>query len=378
MSCVRVMNENFSDLDVVSNFTWSSQQAAFPATNVLNRQRRSKVWRSNGYWEVVSGDNVIVFQEDGITDLNATITAGTYATTAAFMTAVKTALEAVGTSTYTITQNANFKFVITSNGFGGNTLDIIWTDPSSAGMAAVMGYSTASDDNGLLTYTADELRIHTHEYLLFDFGISTNPEAFILTGPRNEPAKLSPGSVVKLQGNETNNFTTPSYEQTLTYDEENMALFSDTGLHTGGLRYWRVYIEDQNPLGYVEIGVAFLGDYYNTSRGVVEYPLESGLIDRSVTVFSEGGQTYADILPKSQSFTLQWSALTKDEIEQLVDNVFDKVGTSVPFFIQLDPNTAFSSKSTKYLRYVKFADAPTWRLESMNYFKMAWNLREEL
>jgi len=380
MGCARLMNESFSDLDVISNFSVSSEQSAFPAENMLNKQRRSKVWRSQGYWQIVSGENTIVFQEDGATDLVATIAVANYSTTTSFRAAVKAALEAasVNSVTYTVTQNSNFKFVIASNGNGGATFDIIWSDAQSLDMAAVMGFNTVADDSGALSYIADELKIHTSEWILMDLGISSNPEAFILTGPRNDANKISPSAVIKLQGNETNNFTAPSYEQVITYDEELMSVTSDTGLHTEGLRYWRIEIVDQNPLGYVEIGSIFLGNYLTLDRGAIQFPLKNNQIDRTVTVYSEGGQTFSDILPKTQSFGLEWSALTKGEIESVLDNVWDQFGTGIPFFIMLDPNLAFSTKTSKMIRYVKFKEAPDYSLDRPNFFSLSVKLEEQL
>lgn len=380
MGCTRIMNQVFSDTDLVANFSVSSQQSAFPGTNLLNKQRRSKVWRSNGYWEIVSGANTIVFRENGVTNLTATVAAANYTSTATFVTAVAAALVAASTGgvTYTVTQTGNYKFTITSNGFGGATFQLIWTHANSASMAAVMGYDDSVDDTGGLAYIADELKIHTVEYVLFDFGIATNPQAFILIGPRNDPNKISPSATIVLQGSETNNFTTPSYSQAITYNDEVMETSSDTGLHTEGLRYWRLKVIDQNPLGYVEIGKIFLGNYFTATRGSVHFPLGSDLIDRSVTSFSEGGQSYTDILPKSQAFRMQWAALTKSELEDLVENTFNRFGTGIPFFVSLDPNAFFSTSGSKYIRFVKFDRPPSFSLDKPNYFKTDWVLREEL
>lgn len=378
--CTKILAENYLDTDIVSNAFASSEQAAFPSLNLYNAQRRSKVWRSNGYWLIVSGDNTIVFEETVATPLTATVAAGEYTSTASFLAAVKAALEAVGASTYTVVQDtATLKIKITSDGTGGGgILNLLWTHVNSADMAGILGYDTSADDTGALTYLADILRINTNEWLKWDFGISTNPKAFVGIGPRNSPIKLTPGSTLTLQGNITDTWTTPIYEQVITYGDDVFSLLSDTGLHTTGLRYWRFQIDDQsNPLGYVELGSLYLGDIYTTTRGAVEFPFSSGLVDRSNTVYSEGGQTFSDIKQKSQEFSLEWNALTYQELEQFTE-IFERFGTSVPFFVSMDADGVFSSRGNYYLRFVKFTEAPQFDLTNPNYFSMTWNLMEQL
>ena len=73
-----LMTTNFTATDVVSNATASSEQTSFPAENLYNAQRRSKVWRSAGYWEITEGNNVLTFQETSGVDLTAAITVGEY------------------------------------------------------------------------------------------------------------------------------------------------------------------------------------------------------------------------------------------------------------------------------------------------------------
>lgn len=380
MGCSRIMTTNYLDPDIVSNSYASSAQAAFPASNLYNAQRRSKVWRSNGFWEVTTSNNTIVFNESVGVDLTATITADDYTSTASFLTAIKTALEDAGASTYTVTQDTNTKKIkIVSNGAGGgNIFTIKWTDSDSQGFASLAGYDITTDDSGSLTYIADELKIHSSEWIKWDFGISTNPTSFILIGPRNSPIKISPTATLKLQGNETNVWDNPSYETTLTYDDEVISLVDADGFHTEALRYWRLYIEDKsNGNGYVEIGSLFLGIFFQATRGAISFPLSGNYVDRSVTSFSEGGQTFSDVRQKTEILGFEWRLLTKSEKEE-IDDIFNNNGVSLPFFIQLDPDLAFSSRSAKYIRFVKFDSAPTYSLDSANNFTCQMVLREEL
>lgn len=378
MSCVKLLNRNYVSLDILANSDVSSEQAAFPVVNAYSKYRRSKVWRSNGYYKVTASNNQIVFRDDTTTNIIASIAVGEYTSTASFMTAVDAALEAVGASAYTVTQNAYFKFVISSNLSGGATAFQLRVENAGFTASGLLGFDTATALTGSSSYTADFLRIqYPNDWILWDMGISTNPKHFILIGSRNRAIKISPSAVIKLQGSHTNNFTTPAYDQTISYDSEAMYLFSTTGLHTQALRYWRLSIEDQNPLGYIEVGGFFLGDDIEMERGAVQFPLQSSFVDRSDTIFSEGGQSYTEIKPQTQSYQLQWNGLTKNDLEEITQ-MFREYGVGNPFYISIDSQAAFTPTANKMIKYVKFESAPSWNLVSPNNYTCNMSIREEL
>jgi len=383
MASTRLTTDNYLDPDVIANDYVTSEQAAFPISNAYNAQRRSKVWRSNGYWVMPNNSIFLRFKETtGGGELSAFVAAANtvFTSNASFFAAIKAAMELVGGSTYTISQDTltkKIKFESDLAG-GGNDFEIIWSAASSERLGEVLGFDTDSDDTGADTYLADELRINTYERITWDLGLSTNPQAFFLIGPRNSAIKLSSSAVIKLEGNETNNWDDPTFTTTLAYDTSVIQYINANGFHTEGLRYWSLYIEDySNPQGYLEVGSLFLGDFFEATRGRVQFPFSGSYIDRSPTVFSEGGQTFSDIREKSEAFTLDWYGLTVADKEQ-IDDLFTTYGTSIPFFIVLDPNEAFSSTAGYYVRYVKFESPPSYSLESPGNYACAMSLREEL
>jgi hypothetical protein len=379
MSTIYLYDDNFINPDVVSSTDYSSQQTAFPYSNITNFNRRSKVWRSNGYWNITSSNNTIIFEETSTVNLTATVAAGEYSSTTAMLAALKTALEDAGASTYTCSVDASTnKIEITSNGSGGGGIfNIEWSHASTT-MADTLGFDDTTDDTGALTYTADELHISTGEFFTWDMGLSSLPQAIAIIGPRNTPLRISPSATLKLQGNETDVWTAPTYEQTLTYDDSCIALFDADGLHTEALRFWRLLIEDlDNPLGYIEIGSIFLGRVYSPTYGRPQFPFDIELIDRSPLIFSEGGQTFSDIREQTAEYSTQWLGLRKDEVERIM-TFFADVGTARPFFVLLDPDEAFSTDFKKSLKYVKFASQPRFSLTTPNNYRMSLEFREEL
>jgi len=286
------MFDNFADSDVAANITATSSDTSFPLTNALNKQRRSRVWRSAGFFEVTSSNNTIIFRETVAVDLTATITAGFYSSLTAFSAAVKTALEAVGASTYTVTNDGttNFKFTIASDGAGGGgVLELRFADASNTS-EGLLGFDS-TNLSGSLSYNGDFLKLHTEEAILFDLGIAANPQDFILIGPRNRPLRFSPTATLKLQANPTNNFTSPAFESTLTLKDRAIVSLSTTGLGTTSYRFWRIQFVDQNPNGFVEVGAFFLGNHYTPTRNP-QFPFVTTHEDRSISVISEGGTDY--------------------------------------------------------------------------------------
>lgn len=360
MGCFKFFSTNFIDFDILANTDVSSEQAAFPVENAYNGKRRAKVWRSDGYYVVDSTNNGIVFRETTAVDLTATIVVGEYSRSA-FLTAIKTALEATGASTYTVTFTTDFKINIASNGAGGGgILELVMDDVGSTAYE-ILGFDQF-EYTGALSYEADSISIHyPNEFILWDLGIDSNPAAFALIDARNSPLSISPTAVVTLQGNHTNTWTTPAYEQVLTYDDRILKVLDENGLAQEQLRYWRVTFEDQNPLGYVQVGAFYLGGMYSPANGTPQFPFRQINVDRSETVYSEGGQTFSEEKQKTERFAIDWRYLSSDEKEDMED-LFQKFGTHTPFFISMDTSEYFSTTQAEFIRYVKFIEEPTFEL----------------
>lgn len=376
MGCVRLARTNFLDTQKLASYDVTSEQAAFPLENAFNRNRRSKVWRSNGFFEVKAGENEIVFRESIGVDLTASVAVGTYSSTTAFRNAVKSALDLAGASTYTVTQTSLLKFQIQSDLSGGGGLfELRWAD--SPEMALVMGFDDTNRATNA-THVADFLRInYPSERIIFDMGIDTLPESFYLIGPRNEPLKISPSATVKLEASPTDVWNTPPFSQTLTYNDEVLHLYNIDTLATQAYRFWSLSIEDQNQNGYVEVGAFFLGTEFITVRGGVNYPLNSTLNDRTNSVRSEGGQSFANIREKTQTFSLEWNALTKADVEE-IEGLWSDYGLAFPFFIALDREEAFSTQTERRIKFVKFTSEPQWSLIGPNIFRVTMTVQEEL
>ena len=379
MGCVRFFTDNYTDLTRLADYNYSSENTPlYPVTNGF-ASRRSKVWRTKGYFKIESGANTIVFNE-GASNLTATITAGEYTSITTFLAAVKSALDAAGLATYTVAQNGDLRITITSDLSGGATiLSILWTDANSADMAGILGFSTASDDTGASTYTADLIRIHTSEWITFDLGVPGKPNCAAITTSRNSSIPITPSATISLYGNHTNTFTSPVFSQNFEYDDEIFVLQNETEFSSTALRFWSFYFQDLDTSnGYIEIGHFMLGRHEEPAeRGAVQYPFNGEFEDRSVTIISEGGATFSDQKEKTEKFSLQWSALTKTEMQGLKD-IFETYGTSTAFFMSYDSDEVFSDASQRYVKLVKFDSPPRYSLTNPNFFTCSMIFKEEI
>ena len=149
-------------------------------------------------------------------------------------------------------------------------------------IADSIGFDDSADDTGALTYTSDNLRIHTSEVLVADLGSAMEIKGFAIKNHN-----FQSGAILKIQGHTSSSFASPSFSLTVTItDDLIMEYFSSAQTY----RYWRIYIEDvTNPDGYIEIGRPFLGSYFSP---VIEARRDYNeeYEDNSKKLFSEGGQ----------------------------------------------------------------------------------------
>lgn len=377
MGCFRFLAENF--LDEAAAKVVSSQASGYPVANVYDNYRRSRTWRTGGYWKIESGSNTITFRDTIGVDKVATVAAAEYASTASLLAAIDAAFEAAGAANYTVTTDTTTgKIKITSDLSGGATLFTLrWT--ASTAMAAILGYDSSADDTGASTYTADSLRIHTEEFLEWDLGAEGNPGIFVAIFQRNSPIPLSPGATIKLQGNSAPIWNTPEYSATLSYDDHVIyEAADDNALHSSALRYWRFQIIDkENPNLYVAFNQVYLGPYYQPERGAPQFPFGNEMVDYSDVISIEGGQSLPLTRQKAQAFSVEMFALTQAECEEVI-YIWEKFGRARPFFVQVDGGTVVGSTPSKFLKWVRWIDAPTFKLISPGVYEVSLKLREEL
>lgn len=373
---VKFLFDNYVARDILANYSVSSELAAFPVLNAFNLNRVSKVWRSNGYFKITASNNGLVFRESAGVDLLAELTADEYNSTADFLAELKASLEAVGAATYTVTQTSDKKISIASS---GGFFEIRGADVLST-LIPVIGFDTSNVYTGATSYVADLIRIHTSEWIKWDMGMASRPNAFAMKSSHAYPIKLSPSSSVILRGNPTDpeDWTGSTFEEEIAHDDEVMGRITEEDFLTDGARFWRLDFTDiDNAYGYIEMGAIFLGRWWSPDSGCAQFPLTNGFIDRTQTEYSEAGQGFSNKKPISQRFDVAFNFLDKMENEEL-EFWFQKFGTGNPFFVSLDSNEQFSSTFNRKLKYCKFAQDVATQLYAPNKFNLPISLLEQL
>lgn len=331
---MRLISKNKTLITPVS---YSSQDSNFPASNLSN-SFKEKEWRSSGLYEVTSSNNKIdwtnytvdigPFPENPprvvVSDYNAS---SLCSAVIAKMNSRKNA--SFHPENFSVTYNpSNGKFTISN-------ADNFELNNTSDSILRVMGF-TQTTYTGSNTYTSDNASIHTSEWVVFDLGVATSLDSFVLLWGSNTP-KLSESAIVKIQGNSSNSWTSPTFEATMTIEDlkQVSSLFLETA---ESRRYWRVIIVDPtNTNLYVNLGVCFFGlkDTIRNADNGYTWDLMDGSI-RSRTPY---GQEYVDEYPVLKSISFSMNNLDYEDVLTLND-IYRTVGSKNNVYFELYDNLA--------------------------------------
>jgi hypothetical protein len=349
---LRLVDFNYPMQDATT-VSASSQDVEFPATN-LQDPFRSRVWRSSGYFIVTAGVNdKINFKETGGgAERTGTIAAGSYSPTT-LAAAIKAAMEgaAGATGIYTVSYGSttgkwtiatSLAFLSLLSNTGTNLATSIW---------ATIGFSTAADQTGAVTYTGSQIAIHTEERVTFDLVTAEDIDSFALLFDPIAGMNLSSTAVVHLQGNATNVWTAPSVDQAVAVDStyEVAAYFFSV---VQQYRFWSVKIVDpHNADLFVELGAVVLGKATQLTY-LPANEFQHTLMDTSKYQETPYGHRYVDVQPLRKKIALDYKALPYSDI-QLLETAFRRVGKGTPVLLAFDPTAEFYNKD-HFLLYAYF------------------------
>jgi len=133
-------------------------------------------------------------------------------------------------------------------------------------------------------------------------------------------------TTLKVQGNATDSWGSPSVDETLTYNSGII-----TNDFTGGsYRYWRIQIIDAtNPDGFIEIGRAWIGEKYQLSE--ILPSIEHQAVDPSIVTRTAANQTYGDIRTGYDIIDVSFPVVPYAEKTELFD-IFRDIGSYTPTF----------------------------------------------
>lgn len=167
------------------------------------------------------------------------------------------------------------------------------------------------------------------QYIAINTVTGVNPTcAFLLA------TNLTAAATVKIQGHDTNVWTAPDVNITMTRVDENL-YYTTTGFSSK--QYWRFYLDDAaNPDGYIEVSRTWLGDTVTIGNGPSRTFAEK-VIDTSTLSYSRSGQVYGDIGYRYKKYSMDFPYWT-DAMKTAIDTFVSTVSGGQPFIVAFDEN----------------------------------------
>lgn len=365
----RILDFNYIFQPTVS-LTASSEDAAFPVENI-SHFHRSKMWHSTGTFVISSSNRKIDFDIGGGAVV-ATLTTGTYTPTA-LAAEIVTQLNATAAGTYTCSYSTSTgKWTITKS---AGTLSLLWNTGANTanGLHTTIGFSSAADSTGALTYTGANIAIHTEERVVFDLGSAEEIDSFAILFDRFLGHGFTDSAVLKLQANASAVWTAPSVDVTLSLDEtyDIVTRFVSTAEE---YRYWSIKIVDPaNPNLYVSLPTVFLSKATQLGQ-VPQIGWEMGNTDLSESVKTKYGHRYSDIYPSLRYMNFIYEFLAQADVQTLVE-IKERLGSVTPLMVCLDPLATVFDKD-RFALYGYLAQNDRFRHSFYTYFGSGLSIEE--
>jgi len=310
------------------------------------------MWHSNhgagsgwGNFLIVLNDNDdIVFRETAIEAWRtATLDAGEYDADEA-CAEIKDKMDAAGGgSVYTVTySDSTNKFTITSDGGGGGLFQMNETGNTAISTFGYTDTGPGTPYTGALTYTADEIRIHSEERVACDFDGIEDIYGVMIRGHN-----FSPSAIVRVEFSDDN---WVGIDETIVFTIQDDILVLEWDAPKT-YRDARIWIRDwTNADFYVAMGVPYMGGQFQPGTNF----MGDGKIDRqdpSPVLPSEDGQESSIQLDHFNMWAYAFHVKGLTE-KGYFDALFTAVGNSKAFFYCEDPDLPLTT--TKYVAINSF------------------------
>lgn len=290
-------------------------------TGALSYTASNSVNSTFGNFTIASTNNQFYFKTGG-TDYAAEITAGNYSARS-ICSELKYQMDTeAGVTDFDVTFDESIlKFRVKK---GSSTFELRFAAFTTNSAADALGFP-ATNQTALTTVTATSRRIHTDEWVVFALSTAQQLDFVALFG-----YNFSATATVKLQGNASDSWSSPSFTDDFVYDSRGV-MFLDPVLPTTGTRaFYRIQIIDRdNEDGYVGFGIPWGGPYFTTSR----YVNWGG---------TKGGRTFSEISRSDQGVvagsliadldTLDYEMHAISEADRAnFETLYKAVQTALPF-----------------------------------------------
>lgn len=375
---IRICENNLGELSDSSGFTVSSEQTAYPKANAISRFRNEQ-YRANGNFTLNSTNTALRIRV-GANSTTIALTAGNY-NYETLASHISTSLNNNSTgwsATYDLS-GGTYKFRITRSSSAtlllSQNTNAIWN---------TIGFTGTSDLTDT-SFTADEQRNHTKEYVQFDLGYEANVTTFFCIGSLSEKFSISSDATILLKANNINDETqweSPPLEINLAEyrSDAGIYLFLDSLLEDTRYRFWRFHIEDkynhQGPLECVRISNIYLGDYIYLNNRNIQNGFAKTVIDPTERSESEAGSLYWDTKTKYTIISSAGFAFIDKDDRETLERLYNRIGTSTPIYISIDPNLKITNELSDMTFFCVYNEAPTMSHVIFDKFNYLISFRE--
>ena len=151
---------------------------------------------------------------------------------------------------------------------------------------------------------------------------------------------LTTSATVKIEGNATNDWTSPAFSETITYNEDMLVNIFAPATY----QYWSISIDDSTNTEDLKIGGVFLGDYVKL-QNTFAHTVTDRLIDTTTRSVSLSGQVYTDVNHDYYEYDLHFPKLTLSDVNETKQAM--RFTKKEPLYIILDA-TSFIEFSGLY------------------------------
>ena len=355
----RFMNNNVA---LIGAITASSAQTDYPVSN-LQDSNRTKQWKAAGNF-VIDSTNENFYIDDG-SPKTVAITNGEY-TGDGLATRIETDLN-LSSSGWTVSYSSStYKFSVTHA-----SADIDFSSTTNA-IWDTIGY-TGSTDVTLSgsPLEADEIRIHSLEYIDIDFGANAYDLRFWgLITSIGSVMGMSNSSTVTIKANNTYSWTSPPIDQSFTRNDQGYFDFLADG---SNYRFARIEFQDRtnpNGPGAINASYVYVGDFIDFSTTNIASGFQKQTNDPSNVQTAQSGRRFFNTRNRFTSFNNIAIQLPSRADRLTFEQFVHDFGLSNPFFISIDPGTMISDDLAELTKFVNFDGLPTLNHVFVDYYNI--------
>ncbi len=240
-------------------------------------------------------------------------------------------------NTYTVTYSSSINKFTVVRATGTDTFGLEWATGANAATSVGrdLGFDVSADDTGLLSYEGDNASFKSREWVKADLGSALSVASGIVINHN-----LGAVGTIRLQGNATDVWTSPTVDQVLAGNAEIRIAY----IAEQALRYWRLVIDDvsSNPAGYSEVGIWSSGAYAQpTMNYSVDFVLDwQQLSEVSVAI---SGVHFQDERAQRPVWSLIWSTVPEAD-RALLRAAFKAVPRGKSFFFTFNATTPLETE----------------------------------